>query len=181
MAKIVQVLDYIPDVLTTIREFQAIATAEDPELTDLWAEIEKAFNDQYVEDATVNGVKRYESILKVVPKGTETLDERKFRILAKYNEQLPYTYRAMIQRLDTLCGEDGYTIELDVPGYTVKIRVRIFAQNNLDAVGDMLENIVPMNMAIDLDLLYNKHSQLAAYTHAQLSAYTHDELRKGDL
>lgn len=181
MAKTVQILEYLPDVLTTIREFQAIATAEDPELSDLWIEIEHAFSDQYVDDATQNGVARYESILKIVPKATETLDERKFRILSKYNEQLPYTYRAMLQRLDTLCGPDGYTVELNVPGYTVKVRVRIFAENNLAAVGDMLEGIVPMNMVIDLDLLYNKHSQLAAYTHAQLSAYTHDELRKEDL
>lgn len=181
MAKIAQILDYLPEVITVIREFQAIATAEDPELTDLWTEIEHAYSDQYVADATENGVERYESILEIVPKATDTLDERKFRIQAKYNEQLPYTYRAMLQRLDTLCGADGYTVALDVPGHKVTVRIRIIAQSNIDAVDEMLESIVPMNMILDLDLLYNKHSQLAAYTHAQLAAYTHDELRKGDL
>lgn len=177
MAKTVDILEYLPEILVPIREFQAIATAENPELTDLWAEIEKAFSDQYVEDATANGVARYESILKIVPKATETLDERKFKILARYNEQLPYTYRALLERLDTLCGPDGYSVAVDVPGYTVEVRVALTASNNFDAVADLLENIVPVNMLIDLSLKYNQHSLLATFTHAQLSAYTHDQLR----
>lgn len=178
MAKTVEVQSYWPEVLSSLKEFQAIAMAENPELTDLWTDIGNAFNDQYVNDATEDGVKRYESILKIVPKATETLNERKFKILTRYNEQLPYTYKALQERLDTLCGPDGYTVELNLPVYEVKVRVRLSAQSSFNAVDDLLDNIVPMNMIIDLDLLYNKHSQLAAYTHAELSVYTHDQLRK---
>jgi hypothetical protein len=177
VAKTVSVGGYLPEVIAAIREFKAIATAEDPELTDLWAEIENAFNDQYVVDATVNGVKRYESILKIVPKATETLEDRKFRILAKYNEQLPYTYRALVERLNTLCGEAGYSLEVDIPGYTVTVRVELIVKNQFDAVDDLLENIVPMNMVIDLSLRYNQNSTLSAFTNGQLSIYTHGQLR----
>lgn len=170
-------MGYWPEVIQAIREFQAIATAEDPELTDLWDNIGYAFNDQYVNDATVDGVKRYESILEIVPKATETLNERKFKIITRYNEQLPYTYKALQERLDTLCGPDGYTVELNIPGYEVKVRVELTAKSNFDAVGQLLEVLIPMNMNIDIELRYNQNSTLSNFTHSQLSAYTHDQLR----
>lgn len=177
MAKIVEVLGYLPEVLTVIREFQAIATAENPELTELWAEIEHAFSDQYVDDATENGVVRYESFLNIIPKAIETLEDRKFKILAKYNEQLPYTYKALVERLNTLCGADGYTLVVDALDYTVTVRIELVVKNQFDAVDVLLENIVPMDMIIDLDLRYNQYLTLLPFTYNHLNTYTYDQLR----
>ena len=177
MAKNVAILDYLPEVVSVIKDFKVIASLDNPELSDLWTGIEQAFYDQYVSDATSNGTKRYESILRLVPKATETLDERKYKILTKYNEQLPYTYRAMLQRLDTLCGAEGYTVDVDLLGYTVTVRVELSVRNNYSAIEELLDHIIPMNMEIDLSLRYNQHSTLAKFTGAQLSAYTHEQLR----
>lgn len=159
------------------REFKAISTAETPELLYLWGVLEDVMNDQFVNDATQNGVKRWESILKIVPKGTDSLDIRKFRILTRLNEQLPYTYTTLEQRLITLCGQNGYSLQLNNTEYTLKVRVELTVKGKFDEVKSMLQRIVPANIVIDLSLLYNQHSLLSNFTHSQLANYTHDQLR----
>jgi len=177
VAKTVDTLGYLPPVLSVLREFKGLANLVDPELNLLWEEVEKTFNDQFIADASEDGVKQYEAMLNIVPRATETLDDRKFRILTQYNEQLPYTHRALLQRLNTLCGEDGYTLEITTLDYTVKVRIELVVKNQYDTVEDLLGRIVPLNMIIDLDLRYNTYDKLSAFTYDQLSAYTYQDLR----
>ena len=42
----------------------------------------------------------------------------------------------------------------------------------------MLEKMSPLNMLIDLSLLYNSHKILSGFTHRQLNQYTHKQLRE---
>jgi len=170
-------INYFPEVLKEVRELKAIVEAEEPEIVNLWTALKNALNDQFVNDATENGVSRLEKILKITPKATDTLDVRKFRILTRYNEQLPYTYRTLEQQLVTLCGENGYSIQLNSNEYTLKVRVELSAKGKFDEVNNLLHRIVPANMIIDLSLLYNQHSTLANFTHSQLSTFTQEQLR----
>ena len=82
--------------------------------------LDAAFNDQFVNSATVNGVERWEKSWESKPKGTDTLDARKFRILSRLNEQLPYTLPVLKSMLQSLCGEDGYSVEVQNELYTLK-------------------------------------------------------------
>ncbi len=170
-------IDYLPQVLKDVREYKSIVAAEEPELVDLWAALENALKDNFINDATENGVLRLESILKIIPKAADTLEDRKFRIKARFNEQLPYTFRTLQERLTTLCGSDGYTCELFNDTYTLKVRIELIVKGQYDAVDDLLERIVPANMVIDLKLIYNQQSTLSQFTHGQLQAYTHNQLR----
>lgn len=177
MAREADILKYIPLILRDYKEYKAIATALNPELNLLWQAIEDALDDQFIVDSTENGVKRRESILKIIPKGTDTLNERKFRLIARENEKLPYTYRAMQQRLINLCGADGYSLTVNNNTFTITVRVALTNKNNYADVEALIDKMAPENMIIDLSLLYNQHSTLAKFTHAQLSAYTHNQLR----
>jgi hypothetical protein len=177
LPKGVNINDYMRTALKEIREFKVIANAENAEINALWQALEDALNDQFINDSTEHGVKRWESILNITPKGSDTLDFRKFRIITRLNEQLPYSYRAVEQQLKTLCGEDGYSLELQNSKYTLRVRVALTAKSNYDDVGTLLKRVVPANIVIDLSLLYNQHSMLSKYTHEQLSKYTHTQLR----
>lgn len=177
MDREIDVLTYLPNVIKEFREFKAIALAENPELISLWEVLENVMNDQFVNDSTENGVKRWETILKIVPRGTDSLDVRKFRILARLNEQLPYTMRTLENQLLTLCGADGYSVELQNETYTLIVKVNLVAKGKFNEVDALLNRTVPANMVIDLRLIYNQHSTLSQLTHGQLSAFTHSHIR----
>lgn len=168
---------YLPEVLKTIKEFQELASTEDVEIATLWQTLQDAFDDQFVNDATEDGVERWESLLSIVPKGTDNLDVRKFRILSRLSEQVPYTYTSLETSLIALCGENGYMLELLNGTYTLEVKVELTAKQKFDEVQELLDRVVPANLTIDLSLLYNQHQDFTVYTHAQLVAYTHDQLR----
>ena len=73
-------IDYLPQVLKEVRELKLLLQSEQVEIANLWGSIDNALNDQFVIDATEYGVKRWEKILGIIPKATEPLDARKFRI-----------------------------------------------------------------------------------------------------
>ena len=171
-------IDYLPKFLRDIREYKAILTdAVQPEVVELFNAVESAMNDQFIMDATENGVSRWEKMLKIVPKANPTLDDRKFTILTKMSERLPYTMAALEKRLEALCGENGYSVELDSNNFILTVRIALSVQNSFKDVCDMLEKVVPANVLIDASLLYRKNQALSEYTHGQLSAYTHEQLR----
>lgn len=172
-----KLIDYLPQVLKDVREYKSIVDAEEPELVDLWVALENALKDNFINDSTENGVLRLESILKIIPKAADTLGDRKFRIMARFNEQLPYTFRSLQERLTTLCGEDGYTCELFNDTYTLKVRIELVVKGQYDAVENLLKRIVPANLVIDLELRYNLYADLEPFTYDQLSNYTYDQLR----
>lgn len=171
-------IEYLPDFLRSVREYKAILTdAIEPEVVELFQTIENALNDQFIETAGEYGISRWEKMLKIVPKSTQTLDDRRFTILTKMNEQPPFTMNALKQKLENLCGKDGYSVEVDVEKYILKVRIALKSRNAFDDVCVMLERVVPSNMIIDVSLMYNQHKAFMQYTNDQLTAYTHHQLR----
>lgn len=171
-------IDYLPDFLREVREYKAILTdAFEPEVIALFQAIENTLNEQFIETASEYGISRWEKMLKIAPKPTHTLDDRKFTILTKLNEQPPYTMEALKQKLEYLCGKNGYSVEVDAEKFILKVRIALTSRNAFDDVCVLLERVVPSNMVIDASLMYNQHKAFAKYTNSQLSAYTHDQLR----
>ena len=173
----INVLNYLPEFLQDFREFQELAASENPEIRALWGSLENVMKEQFINDSTENGVKRWEAILKINPKGSDSLEVRKFRILTRLNEKLPYTYKKLAQQLETLCGESGYSLELRNNEYKLIVRVALTAKSMLAEVEKLLTRIVPVNLYVDLSLLYKQNLDLESYTNAQLRVYTHEQLR----
>ena len=178
MPREVDIINYLPPILQTYTEYEAIAEAINPELNLLWNALEDAQNDQFIESSTENGVKRREKILKINPKDSDTLEDRKFRLSARELEKLPYTYRVLESKIKSLCGSDGYSLFVDYNNFTVKVRIALTSAKAYDEVELLLNKMVPENMIIDLSLLYNKNSILSQFTHKQLSEYTQKQLRE---
>ena len=93
---------YLPDFLKEFKEFRRLrklSEAENVELLKLWNSFENIIDNNFINDSTENGVESWERILKITPKAYDTLNDRKFRILTRLNERLPYTYKEVEKRL----------------------------------------------------------------------------------
>lgn len=173
-----KLIDYLPTFEKNIKEFDAILTkAEDHEMSLAWNSSNDLINDQFVVDATENGVSRMEKIMKIVPKATETLDSRKFTLLTRMSEQPPFTITALERQLKTLCGEGNYEVTRDVSSKTLTVRIALVAQSNFNDVANLLERIVPANMVIDLSLKYNQYNKFKFTKHEDMVKIKHTQLR----
>lgn len=141
--------DYLPPFLHTVHELMAIMQAEQPEFEALWQATDDVMNERYVDSATVYGVKRWETILQVTPKATETLEERKSRIKQRIGLILPYTLPWLKTSLATQFGADNYSVELDK--YVLYLAVNPQdedAENTLQNLLESLQEIKPAEMIL---------------------------------
>ena len=151
---------------------------EQPEIDRLRDAADAVLDAQFISTAGETAIARYEKIFGITPMDTDTLDERRFKVLAKINAQLPFSVRRLRQQLETLCGADGYRMEIDGGKYTLTVKVALTAKRNQQAVEELLADIVPANMVCTTSLLYNQHAYLTRFTHAQLALLTHFEIRE---
>ena len=106
------ILDYLPLFLQEIKEMQAYANAENPELKMLWDRIQDVWNDQFLYTMTENGCEKWEKMLGIIPLSNDTLQDRRNRIITRLNTNNVYTYPSLIEKMTSMLGEDGYFMDL---------------------------------------------------------------------
>lgn len=171
------ILEYLPDFLKEVKEIIVHAKAQEPELAALWNAQENAYNDQFLYLMGENGISRWEKMLKISPMGTDTLEDRRFRILNRINAQLPYSYRMLEAHLIQMCGENGYRMSYDKDTWTLTIKIALTSKKQYSEVLDMVTQMIPANIILDYDLMYNTHEILGRFTYGELANYTHGTLR----
>ncbi len=172
-----KLIDYYPQILREFEEIRMLSGTEQKEMEQLEETQSALLADQFVTTATENGISRWENILGILPKATLSLDDRRFAILSRLSQELPYSMGMLRRQMDALCGEGKYTLELRNKVYTLIVRIALVSRNSYDNVDSLLKRIVPANMIIDLSLLYNRHVMLKICTHGQLKQYTHYGIR----
>lgn len=150
MPRVVDIINYLPPVVSCINEFQRLAETENPELNLLWEAYEKLLNDQFVHTATESGIRRWESILGINP-GSATLEERRWEILNRLNVKIPYTMTMLKNKFISMFGEDNFTLQLISDTYTLKVRINDVKK--IESTSSMLDVIVPANLYVDLGVM----------------------------
>lgn len=170
-------MSYLPYVLRDYTEIQAILVGQQPELDQAWEAAETLLDNQFIVSAEGLGLSRWEKILGITPKGTDSFTDRRFRILARWNEELPYTIRQLRAILETLCGSGNYTAEM-AGEYTLSVKVGLAAKNNFADVQAMLERVTPQNLVLSVSQLYNTWNAAKKFTWNQAKAMTWKTIRE---
>lgn len=176
MAKQVDMISYLPPVLQDYKELKEIAAMENPILSYLWQKIEDELNNQFVATINSDGADRYESMLKIASLATDTMETRRFRILAKYNDRAPYTHIVLKQILDSLLGEGEYELTISPAEKYIKIRINLTQGSMAKAVNELVERITPQNMELDISPMYYLYKDLEHVPYKALKKYQYHEL-----
>lgn len=138
--------EYWPRYLQDLIEFNQIAGAEQPEFEKAVQDVRNAPDDFFLVSLTDNGCSRWEAILGLVAAPGDTLEERRERILIKYLDQLPYTYRALLKYLSTV--SDDFTVRLDNDAYELFVRIVLNGYTQRDALIAVLGQMIPANLVL---------------------------------
>lgn len=169
--------NYLPPVFKQFREFLATIEGEQPQVERLYESTAEALEQQFLHSAGDYGLSRWETSLGIIPKASESLEERRFRLLAHMGSQLPYTHRKLEARLEQLCGTGKYSVDINCTECTIKVYVALSAESSYRVVADLLKKMIPANMEVMLSLKYNQHMQFIGMTHSEMAAYTYGAIR----
>lgn len=173
MIRTPDLIGYLPPVLQKVREVQTITDSENPEFEIVFDTSEKVLNNLFIKTGDVDGIKRYEKILGIKPSSNDTLETRRFRVLSRWNDRIPYTWKALLEKLDTLCGEDNYTILLENEIYTLNLETHLGVYGTVDELDIMLDEIIPSNLVIIANNVLYGGDEASIYCGSAISSGLH--------
>lgn len=137
-----KLLDYLPPVLREVMEIQAINEANEPEISMAWDALERVMANQFLDEADAWGIGVWEKELGLRPKATDALAERKARIKAAWNAQLPYSLPWLRRWLDGICGPEGHSER--VADYTLYVKLDHDAlRKTSSSTAEIMELLLP--------------------------------------
>lgn len=143
-----KLINYLPYVVREFKEFQGITEGEQPEFELAWDAHEEVFTNQFIDTMGNYGLSRWEAMLKITPKGTDTFDTRRARIKTQLNNFVPYPIRVFIQMLTAIANGEPFTVAIEPGSYLLEIVTEWGASGQVEGLEYLIENILPCNIAI---------------------------------
>lgn len=114
---------YFPRYYEGILETDELIKVENDIWNNLYLLLNKAKNNQFIAYADEDGIYAYEQLFQIVADPeTETLEERRFRLLNRIQTLSYYTMIYLRQKLNSLFGENNYEVKMDYLNYTLYVK-----------------------------------------------------------
>lgn len=148
MIREVNLLSFLPEFVQEYREIKHIMNSEQPEIQKLEDETEIIKNNQFIFSCDIDGIARFENLLGITPKPDDTLDARKSRVITRWNDSIPYTYKGLKEKLNVMCGEGNYLLIPSFNEYGLEIVVSLPLSSQADELDYMLSYMIPANIVV---------------------------------
>ena len=95
MIREVDLVSYLPEFLREYIELKKILDVQQPEVQLLEDLTEKLKDNQFILFADTQGIEKFEQMLKIQALDDDTLENRRFRIMSRWNNKIPYTVQTV--------------------------------------------------------------------------------------
>lgn len=141
-----KIIKNYPHYERKVLEFQKIAEAEDFYLDNIEMNRQKILLNQFVLTADENGLSMFENLYNIVPLATDTIEDRRKRILIRIQLQPPYTLKFLMNQLDKIIGPGKYELDIDYDKYQIRISSAAESQLYAQEISIIMGKIKPCNM-----------------------------------
>lgn len=141
-----QLLEYLPPFMQQLLEIKEIMQTEDVEMDGIDTNIQKVLDNAFIKDCDEYGIQKYETLLGIIPSFQDTLESRKSRVFLHWNDDIPYTYRMLVRKLNAFCGVNNYTITGDESAYYLHFETSLGLFGQVKELEEVLEKTLPANI-----------------------------------
>lgn len=145
--RVVKMKRYFPRFYDGYVEIDAIIDTEDKAFEEIGVNFRRAINNQFIKLADETGISAYEALFDVIADpSTETLEERRDRLLNRVSVIPYYTTIFLRNRLDSLIGAGLYNLIIDYDNYTLYLESVAKNQLYYNEIAVLMSNIKPCNI-----------------------------------
>jgi hypothetical protein len=148
LTRVISLATFLPPVTRDSKDVQELMRIEDTELQALWEAMCDIFYNQFISTMTAYGLQQWEKIFDVMPKATDTLQDRRTRILQLLMGTRPYTVLSFQAILDNIYGPGNVTIHVDNDKYEFWMELTADMMSKNMSIREFAETIVPKNLLI---------------------------------
>lgn len=179
MLRKVNLVSYLPPFMAEFKEIAAALEAEDPEFILLWKAADRVLQNEFIETADEYGISRYERMLNILPYDTDTLEDRRFRVLTKCNTVTTCTQKILENMLDSLCGKGKWKLVISAQAYIVGIKVALSSASQKNCIEEFLKQILPCNIIFNISLISATWEHVKPFRWEEISTLTWEQLEGG--
>lgn len=163
----IDIKPYFPSLYNNILEIDNLVRVENDLFENINSEFDKAMRNEYVVTADKETIKRYETLLRITDGDDKELSFRRQRILNRLAMNMPFTIKALKQKLDELIGKGNYNVFVDPDKFTLYVESKILNQVWFNETYITIHKMKPANIIfidkpfIDEKILANEEITLA--------------------
>lgn len=166
--RVAELSGYVPEFLRECMEMKELYRTEENELVTLYHSIDVLWDISLIQKAGLQGIKRYEAMLGLPSNSRLSLEERRAAVLMKWNRQVPYTLRRLVEQLMLWSGNEPFV--LDTSRFReYMLRIEVFNQTlaALRGIKETVNEMIPANLILFLYGRYPaKYEVLIQYDNA---------------
>ncbi len=129
------------------------------------------------ETASEEGLSRFEKMVGITPRETDTTEERRFRVTVARKVIDVLNVRNIIDLIEDLTHGDCRVI-IDKAAQTVTVKVGLTSKKMFSLVEKTVRDYIPVDMRADVIQMYNRYIDYAGKTYAELSEKTFKQLKE---
>ncbi len=163
----IDIKPYFPSLYDNILEIDNLVKVENDLFENLNSEFDKAIRNEYVVTADKETIKRYETLLRITDGDDKELSFRRQRILNRLAMNMPFTIKALKQKLDELIGKGNYNVFVNPDKFTLYVESKILNQVWFNETYITINKMKPANIVfinkpfIEEKILANEEITLA--------------------
>lgn len=144
----IDISQFLPPVSRDSRDMQEIMRVENPEFILLWEIMSDLLDNQFIPTMGELGLSHWEWILEVLPQDTDTIEDRRNRILRLLAGTRPYTVEKLQEMLDATFGRGAVGVDLNENLYEIWFILSKEMRERSGEVINYAEPIVPKNLLL---------------------------------
>lgn len=168
-------IDYLPNYLHEVKEFQALDGSINPQMDQLMQLSQRVYANQFLSTADVQTVKRWENIYNIVSPESFSLENRRLKLILKQSGKVPYTFNMLDDYLSQLFAHVGVSVNYD--HYQVNVEIQMDDDTQVDNLYAALRKMLPANMLIHITIRTEIATQISIA--AVMTNYSEETLNSG--
>ncbi len=177
MERNIDILNHLPEIYHTVREFQQIALSENTEFLQWKQSNQQDLLDSFIKTADKNSIEIWEKEIGIQADIlNESIDFRRQRLINRYTMKPPFTIRWLEQQLKQLLGNGFLKLVRDDDLLNLTVHADLVYLPILREFDTTLESVLPMTMQYQKQLNSHRDVQTQCFAAAASSMHVHFQI-----
>lgn len=148
-------MNYLPHYYDKVLEMNLLTQVKLLEIEQLWASLNEIRQNQFIETADSQRLRRWEGLLKIRPDlANQSLAYRKSVVLLRLGTTPPLTFRWLEWQLEEQVGAGHFILNLNPERYELRIRLTNDRLGLITELTDYFRQLIPAHLNFVMEGLY---------------------------
>ncbi len=169
MIRNVDLIGFLPEFVAQYRELKHIMDGASELYQEAEDQTEVIKNNQFVRSCDVAGIRKFEELLGITPLEDDNLEARVSRVITRWNDAIPYTYRDLVAKLALVVGDGSCELYPDFASYALSVVMDLPLSGQVEEVDRLLGYMVPANIVVSSRNVMEREESLKSYVGGVMS------------